>query len=39
MRKLLCLLGFHRYRYVENMIPDVVDFRCECCGKLKIVRL
>lgn len=33
MKKLLCWLFGHRFRYFENCDPDLAEYCCHRCGK------
>jgi hypothetical protein len=39
MKKIICFIFGHKWKYVENMIPDVADYVCVRCGKFIIKRI
>lgn len=37
LKRIICILFGHRWIYVENMIADEADYRCERCGNWKTI--
>ena len=35
MKKLLCFLFGHKWKYIENEEPDVIEYHCTRCYKIK----